>query len=94
MLQALLVPANFADDVLHLLATRGRHAHKPSGTNAGELSLSDLLTCMRNGDSIPRRWTGLTDTGWNANVRDYLKAAGFTLREVKAGRSVRNYVSL
>lgn len=88
------VPANFTDDVLHLLATRGKLAHKASGTNAGELSLSDLLTCMRNGDGIPRRWTGLTDSGWNANFRDTLRAAGFTIRVHYAGRSVRNYVGV
>jgi hypothetical protein len=88
------VPAHFADDVLHLLATRGAQAHKPSGTNAGELSLSDLLTCLRNGDGVPRRWTNLRDSGWNANFRDLLEAAGFTIHTRHAGRAVRNYVTV
>jgi hypothetical protein len=84
----------FTDDVLHLLTTRGRLAHKPSGTNAGELSMSDLADCLRQGDGIKRQYTNIRLSGWGETLEDLLKANGFTVHERKAGRSIRRYVSV
>jgi hypothetical protein len=84
----------FTDDVLHLLTTRGAHVHKPSGTNAGELSMSDLADCLRHGDGIKRRYQNIRISGRGQTLEDLLKGCGFTVLERKAGRSVRRYVTV
>ncbi len=77
--------SKFSDDVLGLIASK--KAHKASGNQDGEESVSYLLTTLRQ------------DKGWKipgnpGDFEDTLTAAGFTLRESFAGRSRRVYVTI
>lgn len=78
--------------MLALLARFGK-AHQRTGNRDGEMSMSHLVDCLRDG-TAGRRWVNLRTTGFGFTMEDHLKAAGFTVRTQLNGRAVRTYVGV
>lgn len=82
----------FTDDVLALLARFGK-AHQRTGNRDGELSMSHLIECLRDG-TAGRRWVNLRTGGFGYTVEDMVRAAGFTVRTQRNGNAIRTYVGV